>query len=544
MTTSQSTPEPVAAPEEYQPAKGSLLSRGSLLSKLLAASFMMAVVLIGQGLLATSQQAKVHDRVEVLAERDLVPLADLRAAQQTGFQMTIKGLVADSAQDPAVVERMSAQRDELSGLMGTQLETMLANTPAELRGHAEELVDGWEAFVAADQAYLQGAAGPDAAALNARAAELFDELNTAFDAQADRLTADAAEQRSVVDDMVGSSRTVMFSVVGVGVLLAVVLGVVLARSLRRRIEPMVAALVALAKGDLSHDLEVEGTDELAVMGQNLHIATASLRGMVVSLAESAESLDVASDQMAQVATTISESAEETAGQSHVVSAAADQVSRNVQTVATGGEEMTASIGEIARSTSEASQVGVEAVALAQETNELVARLGASSAEIVGVVNVITGIAEQTNLLALNATIEAARAGESGKGFAVVAGEVKDLAQETAKATEDISRRVEAIQADTASAVSSIAQITEVIARLDTFQATIASAVEEQAATTQEMSRNIAETASGAGQIAENIVAVAGAAEATSGGVHEIRAASEELRRTSHRLREVVEGFCC
>jgi methyl-accepting chemotaxis protein len=172
----------------------------------------------------------------------------------------------------------------------------------------------------------------------------------------------------------------------------------------------------------------------------------------------------------------------------------------------------------------------------------VAKLGDSSAEIGNVVKVITSIAEQTNLLALNATIEAARAGEAGKGFAVVANEVKELAQETAKATEDIARRVQAIQGDTTAAVAAIEEISSIVAQISDRQTTIASAVEEQTATTQEMSRSVTEAADGTGQIATNISGVSGAAEATTQALGQTRTAVDELSRMAADLRTTVGRF--
>src|SRR5437763_105213 len=204
--------------------------------------------------------------------------------------------------------------------------------------------------------------------------------------------------------------------------------------------------------------------------------------------------------------------------------------------------MGASIREIASSAAEASEVADRAVAAAETTTATVSKLGDSSAEIGNVVKVITSIAEQTNLLALNATIEAARAGEAGKGFAVVANEVKDLAQETAKATEDISRRVEAIQADTASAVEAIGEIGRIIGQINDYQLTIASAVEEQTATTNEMNRSVTDAATGSTEIASNITGVAGAAHTTSQGVAESRRALDEMSRMSTNLTELVHRF--
>src|SRR5262245_25000627 len=217
----------------------------------------------------------------------------------------------------------------------------------------------------------------------------------------------------------------------------------------------------------------------------------ALEGTVHTLASSALELTAVSQQMAA-------NSEETAAQAGVVSAAAEQVSCNVGTVASAAEEMGASIKEIARNTNEAARVATSAVKVAEKTNATVTKLGESSAEIGNVVKVITSIAQQTNLLALNATIEAARAGEAGKGFAVVANEVKELAKQTAKATEDIGRRIEAIQGDTHGAVEAIGQISKIINQINDIQNTIASAVEEQTATTGEISRNVAEAAKGSG----------------------------------------------
>lgn len=257
---------------------------------------------------------------------------------------------------------------------------------------------------------------------------------------------------------------------------------------------------------------------------------------------SANSLAAAAEELTATSHTMSATAEETSAQANVVSAASEQVSRNVSTVATGTEEMSASIREIASNAAEASKVAVHAVRVAETTNETVAKLGISSAEIGKVIKVITSIAQQTNLLALNATIEAARAGEAGKGFAVVANEVKELAKETAKATEDISQKIEAIQSDTTGAVSAIREISDIIDRIAEIQTTIASAVEEQTATTNEMGRNVTEAAKGSAEIAQNITGVAQAAIATSQGAADSLRASTELARMAADLQSMVGKF--
>jgi methyl-accepting chemotaxis protein len=204
--------------------------------------------------------------------------------------------------------------------------------------------------------------------------------------------------------------------------------------------------------------------------------------------------------------------------------------------------MEASIKEIAKNAAEAARVASDAVKIAGDTTCTVAKLGDSSTEIGQVIKVITSVAQQTNLLALNATIEAARAGEAGKGFAVVAHEVKELAKETAKATGDISRKIEALQSSTRGAVEAIARISAVINQINGFSTSIASAVEEQTATTDEIARNIGEAAQGSSQIAENIVSVAQAAKNTTEGAANSQTASQDLARMASELEQLVRQF--
>ncbi|MDO8795182.1 MAG: methyl-accepting chemotaxis protein [Vicinamibacterales bacterium] len=270
--------------------------------------------------------------------------------------------------------------------------------------------------------------------------------------------------------------------------------------------------------------------------------TANLQRVLSQVNDNALALGSASEELTAINQQLAGNSEETSTQANVVSAAAEEVSRNVQTVATGTEEMSASIKEIAKNANEAAKVAQSAVKVAETTNATVAKLGESSVEIGKVIKVITSIAQQTNLLALNATIEAARAGEAGKGFAVVANEVKELAKETAKATEDIGQKIDAIQTDTKGAVQAIAEISSVINQINDISNTIASAVEEQTATTNEIGRNVTEAAKGSSEIAQNISGVATAARSTSDGLTDAQKATVELSKMASELQKLVAQF--
>ena len=300
---------------------------------------------------------------------------------------------------------------------------------------------------------------------------------------------------------------------------------------------------AIADNNLAlDDLPVANQDELGQAAAALNAMKNNLRRTVQSIAETAEQVASASEELNATSQQITANSQETSAQADVVTRAAQSVSQNLQTVATGAEQMGASIKEIAKNATEAAKVATAAVKVAETTNTTVSKLGDSSTEIGQVIKVITSIAQQTNLLALNATIEAARAGEAGKGFAVVANEVKELAKETAKATEDISRKIEAVQTDTKAAVDAIASISGVINQINDISNTIATAVEEQNATTTEMSRNVSEAAQGSGEITSNIGGVAEAAQSTTRGATDTQKASQQLVETSTQLRRLVEQF--
>jgi methyl-accepting chemotaxis protein len=355
-------------------------------------------------------------------------------------------------------------------------------------------------------------------------------------------TARATSAQNAAVSAANTARTLMLIAGLLSLCLAVLLAVLVTRSITRPLGMTVDTLRAVAAKNLTVRAPADGRDELSIMGRAVNSTLEVLLTAFGRIGDHSRTLAGASHELTTSSGRISEAATDASGQSDRVASAAEEVSRSVQTVAAGTEQMNAAIREIADSAGLAASVAATGVDSAREAGETIGQLGRSSAEIGEVIKLITQIAEQTNLLALNATIEAARAGEQGKGFAVVASEVKDLAQETAKATEDISRRVEAIQHDTTAAIGAIDRITEIIGQVNEHSTTIAAAVEQQTATTAEMGRNITEAATGSGEIAEGVSGVATSAQITSEGVIEAQQTAESLEKMSRELQEIVDQF--
>lgn len=443
----------------------------------------------------------------------------------------------------------------------------------ELKSIAETftaLADGPDGIVLLRQSYLEAEGRVAAALVEARSVSTA--FSSAVDGIVDGAQGDVYSGTEAINKAFSNSERLLIVIVALSVLAALAIAwLYVGRNVGRRLDALTEATRAVAAGDLETEINFTGKDEIAEMGEALlvfkqGIADARLNderaerervegetrrraemhkmadefdagvgGVVRALTDASSHLQVASEKM-------TDAAENTSQQSSIVASAAGDASNNVNTVRSASEELTASILEISQQVQQSSQIAAQAVQDASETDNRIQNLARAADKIGEVVALITDIAEQTNLLALNATIEAARAGEAGKGFAVVASEVKSLATQTAKATEEISAQIQSIQGATRESVQAIQKISQTIGRIDSIGSTIAAAIEEQGAATQEISRNVDEAAQGTAQVSSSIDNVTTAASETGEAAEQIRSSSRELSEQSDILRSEMRKF--
>jgi methyl-accepting chemotaxis protein len=471
-----------------------------------------------------------------------LPAAETAAAMQA---QTVA--YADPDEFQSSLRRIKAGRE--------QFNTSLESVRTELKGAGvgdavNETVDAARRFYEAiDKALGKFSAGEKAEGMDVilnRGFQLEDALITKI-AELQAICLEGQKQRIADSKKRQDSEftKIQLNLVLIG-LLATVIATVLAfsvtSSIVKPVDLAVHALEATAKGDLTAHLAITSDDELGRLASALNQATSSLRSTLSNIVDGINTVASASAELSAVSQQVEVNSEGTTQQAQAVSKVSAEVNQSVQSVADASEKNASSIREIAHNLAESVKIAADAVRTAQSTNQTVTNLGTSSAEIGEVVKVIQSIAQQTNLLALNATIEAARAGEAGRGFAVVANEVKELAKSTSTATEDIARKIEAIQTDTAKAVEAISTIGEIIEKINNLQHSISLAIEEQTMTTNEISRSIQDAAKGARQIDESTSVVAQAAMSTTDGANQTKVAANELAQLSARLNMLIGQF--
>jgi len=369
------------------------------------------------------------------------------------------------------------------------------------------------------------------------------EVNNAINKLEDRKNELA--QEFINDAKALADSVVMYFAIAIVVVIAIsiYLRTVVLNSIQNPINKLRATLTRLAEKKLNGNVPyTDYSNEIGSMARDVNMLQANLREAVGALAQNATQLSTSAEELSVLSSQMSSNAEETAVQSGSVASASTQISTNMQSVAAGVEELSVSIREISSNAVEASGVADQAVREAKTTNETMSKLGVSSQEIGTVLKVISSIAEQTNLLALNATIEAARAGELGKGFAVVANEVKELARQTSKATEEIGQNINNIQKDVQGSITSISSITDIINKISDFSNIIATSVEEQSATANEIGRTVSEAARGSTEIAKNVSNVSTVARNTTEGAANTNDAAKQLSEMAASLQSLVDQF--
>jgi methyl-accepting chemotaxis protein len=556
-----------------------MLAKYSIRAKITAVVALLLVAVTGMGLLAVRNMRAINAHT-VDIDSNWLPgvrvLGDLRAGLVSYRALVREHMLAETAEDKQAVEKLM---DEViqSNLKIRQSYELLISTPEERAIYKEwvQASDSYDAGVREVLALSRNSVGKtphEAHELNVTSVNPIAIKADAIlkkDIDLNNAGADASG-RAAADDY-ASAFAILAAILGAAVILGVAVGFYLVRDVSRGIASIVTPMQALGSGDLTAQVPHQGeATEIGSMADSLQVFKQALiakkaadeaatldaqakieRGRRVDgitrefesmIGEIVETVSAASTQLEASAGTLTSTAERSQELTTMVAAASEEASTNVQSVASATEELTSSVNEISRQVQESARIANEAVDQARKTNDLVGELSQAAGRIGAVVELINNIAGQTNLLALNATIEAARAGEAGRGFAVVASEVKALAEQTAKATGEIGQQITGIQAATQGSVAAIKEIGITIGRISEISSTIAAAVEEQGAATQEISRNVQQAAQGTMQVSSNITDVQRGASDTGSASSHVLSAAQSLSGDSNRLKLEVGKF--
>jgi methyl-accepting chemotaxis protein len=556
-----------------------MLAKLSIRSKIVTVVAFLLVAMTGMGLLAVKNMRTINASTVDIATNWLPSvrvLGDLRAGVITYRNVVRQHMLSEALEDKLAMEKTAATVVESNMKIRAQYEPMI-NSPEE-RALYKEWSDLWEKYKKGTEEVMAlsrkeaGKAPREAQDLNTKVVNKIGleadavlkksiELNNAG---ADRATQEAA-------DSYASAFMMLAIILGAVVMLGIGVSFYLVRDVSAGIASIVKPMQALGQGDLTAIVPHQGEKtEIGAMADTLQVFKDALiakkaadeaaaadaeakieRGRRVDaitrdfesmIGEIVNTVSSASSQLESSAGTLSNTAERSKELATTVAAASEEASTNVQSVASATEELSSSVNEISRQVQESARMATDAVGQARVTNDRVSELSRAAARIGDVVELINTIAGQTNLLALNATIEAARAGEAGRGFAVVASEVKALAEQTAKATGEISQQISGIQGATQESVNAIKEISGTIEKLSEISSTIAAAVEEQGAATQEISRNVQQAAHGTQQVSSNITDVQRGATETGSASSQVLSAAKMLSGDSTRLKSEVSKF--
>jgi methyl-accepting chemotaxis protein len=500
-------------------------------------------LVFGLGAISMVAETSQTDQAAAISNQVLTPMEDARVAQVAG-QLDVRRLA---------MAPNNARRDILLAAMATN-DAQMQQAVARVDAHLTTPVASWDAFKSVQSRWQSlrdttlvplaktgNTAAVDAAIL--AVPTMSSEARSALVTSAANVVQGRINAATTAVGA-GTARNVRLLVIAflVGVILAGWLARSVIGETTRAVGGVKRSLDAMAAGDLTVLAPERSRDEVGAAAHSLTVAQGSLRAMLAKVAGTAQTLRSSAQELAASNVTIAESSEESSAQARTVAAASEEVSATVRSVAEGAEELSVSIRQIAKNATEAATVADQGVTFSKSTGTTVSELGRSSKQIADFVKVITSIAEQTNLLALNATIEAARAGEAGKGFAVVAAEVKELARESARTAEDIAGLIESNQTQTTSAVAAISEISAIIETINEHQRTIASAMEEQSATTNEISRSVTQAARGSGEIASNMAAVALVAADSSEVLGRMVVSVDDLAAMATQLHDRVAAF--